>query len=173
MDPRDSAHDIVQCDLFKDNIVQNFCDVCYVNLGKQCIGQHISDGYHKHAIVPFRQQKSILIFPICKTHSKETCKLQCKSCDAFVCAICCISEEHKGHDFSILEDSNNSKIASVEKDTDEMLNLISPAYENIRKELESHITGLDGVYGKRTAILSKHGEEWHKDIDGAINQNEH
>lgn len=51
-----------------------------------------------------------------------------------------------------------------------MLNLISPAYENIRKELESHITGLDGVYEKRTAILSKHGEEWHKEIDGAINQ---
>lgn len=170
IDPRDSAQDIVQCDLCKDNIVQNFCDVCYVNLCKQCIGEHISDGYHKHAIVPFQQQKSILIFPICKTHSKETCKLQCKSCDAFVCAICCISEEHKGHDFSILEDSYNSKIASVEKDTDEMLNLISPAYENIRKQLESHITGLDGEYKKLTAILSKQGEDWHKEIDGVINQ---
>lgn len=84
MDPLDSAQDIVQCELCKDNIAQNFCDVCYVNLCKQCIGDHISDGYHKHAIVPFQQQKSTLIFPIRKTHSKESCKLQSKSCDVFV-----------------------------------------------------------------------------------------
>lgn len=51
-----------------------------------------------------------------------------------------------------------------------MLNLISPAYENIRKQLESHITGLDGEYKKLTAILSKQGEDWHKEIDGVINQ---
>lgn len=168
MDPRLSAQDVVRCDLCKDNVVQNYCDLCHVNLCKPCIGEHISDEYDKHKIVPFQQRKSTLIFPICKKHSKETCKLQCQSCNIFICAKCSISKEHKDHIFVDLEDSYNSKKAEIEKDTGEIENVISPTYEEIRKALESQIASLDGEYDKITTMISKQGEKWHKEIDRAI-----
>lgn len=92
------AQDVVRCDLCKDNIVQNYCDFCHVNLCQPCIGEHISDEYDKHKIVPFKQRKSTLMFATCNTHSKEACKLQCKSCNVFLCVICCASHEHKNSD---------------------------------------------------------------------------
>lgn len=170
MDPRLSAQDVVRCDLCKDNVVQNYCDLCHVKLCKPCIGDHISDEYDKHKIVPFQQRKSTLIFPICKKHSKETCKLQCKSCNIFICAKCSISKEHIDHIFVDLEDSYNLKKAKIEKDTGEIENVISPRYEEIRKALECQIASLDGEYENITTMMSKQGEEWHKEIERAIEQ---
>nr|XP_034307653.1 uncharacterized protein LOC105334086 isoform X1 [Crassostrea gigas] len=170
MDPRLSAQDVVRCDLCKDNVVQNYCDYCHVKLCKLCIGEHISDEYDKHKIVPFQQRKSTLIFPICKKHSKETCKLQCMSCNYSICAKCSILKEHKDHNVVDLEDSYNSKKENIKKDTEEIENVISPTYEEIRKALESQIASLDGEYEKITTIMSKQGEEWHKEIDKTIEQ---
>lgn len=51
-----------------------------------------------------------------------------------------------------------------------MENVISPTYEEIRKTLENEITSLDGEYAKITTMISKQGEEWHKEIDGVINE---
>ncbi|XP_052679765.1 uncharacterized protein LOC128160475 [Crassostrea angulata] len=170
MDPRLSAQDVVRCDLCKDNVVQNYCDYCHVKLCKPCIGEHISDEYDKHKIVPFQQRKSTLIFPNCKKHSKETCKLQCMSCNNSICAKCSILKEHKDHNVVDLEDSYNSKNENIKKDTAEIENVISPTYEEIRKALESQIASLDGEYEKITTIVSKQGEEWHKEIDKTIEQ---
>nr|XP_034307655.1 E3 ubiquitin-protein ligase Midline-1 isoform X2 [Crassostrea gigas]XP_034307656.1 E3 ubiquitin-protein ligase Midline-1 isoform X2 [Crassostrea gigas]XP_034307657.1 E3 ubiquitin-protein ligase Midline-1 isoform X2 [Crassostrea gigas]XP_034307658.1 E3 ubiquitin-protein ligase Midline-1 isoform X2 [Crassostrea gigas]XP_034307659.1 E3 ubiquitin-protein ligase Midline-1 isoform X2 [Crassostrea gigas]XP_034307660.1 E3 ubiquitin-protein ligase Midline-1 isoform X2 [Crassostrea gigas]XP_03430766 len=170
MDPRLSAQDVVRCDLCEDHLVQNYCDFCHVKLCKLCIGEHISDEYDKHKIVPFQQRESTLIFPICKKHSKETCKLQCMSCNNYICAKCLILKEHKGHNVVDLEDSYNSKKENIKKDTAEIENVISPTYEEIRKALESQITSLDGEYEKIATIVSKQGEEWHKEIDRAIGQ---
>ncbi|XP_011435714.2 B-box type zinc finger protein ncl-1 [Magallana gigas] len=170
MDPRLSAQDVIRCDLCKDNVVQNYCDYCHVKLCKLCIGEHISDEYDKHKIVPFQQRKSTLIFPSCMKHSKETCKLQCMSCNNSICAKCSILKEHKDHNVVDLEDSYNSKKENIKKDTEEIENVISPTYEEIRKALESQIASLDGEYEKITTIMSKQGEEWHKEIDRAIEQ---
>lgn len=169
MDPRDSAQDVVLCDVCKDNVVQSYCALCDVNLCKPCIGDHISDDYDKHKIVPYRQRKSTLIFPICKTHLKETCKLHCKTCNIIICAKCCISE-HKGHNFIDLEDRYNSKKTNIENDTEEIENVISPTYGEIRNELEYQIASLDEEYEKLTRIMTKQGEEWHKEIDRAVEQ---
>lgn len=173
MDSRLSAQDVVRCDQCKDNVVESYCDVCHVKLCKPCIGGHISDGYDKHIIVSFHQRKSTLIFPICKTHSTETCKLECISCTIFICAKCSISEEHKGHDIKDLEDIYNSKKANIEFDAEEFETVISPTYEEITKELESQIAGLDGEYEKLTKLISKQGEELHDKIDAVIDQMKH
>lgn len=153
MDPCYSAQDIVQCLLCNDNIVQNYCEFCHVNLCKACIGDHISDGYNKHKIVTFQQRKSTLIFPSCKKHSKETCRLQCQSCNFFMCAKCYISKEHKDHNVIDLENSYNSKKANIEKDMEEIKNVIFPTYEEMRKTLESQIDSLDGNYEKITSMF--------------------
>ncbi|XP_022301427.2 uncharacterized protein LOC111109551 [Crassostrea virginica] len=171
MDPNYSAQDVARCDLCKTAIAQNYCDFCHVNLCKPCIGEHISDEYDKHKIVPILQRKSTLIFPKCETHQNKNCKYQCQDCDIFVCSDCAISKQHKGHEFLKLEELFTKSKERIGKDKEE-LDGISPTYEEIAIELENQIANLDGEYEKLTTEMSKQREELHREIDNAINQME-
>ncbi|XP_078339744.1 E3 ubiquitin ligase TRIM40-like [Crassostrea virginica] len=171
MDPNYSAQDVARCYLCKTAIAQNYCDFCHVNLCKPCIGEHISDEYDKHKIVPILQRKSTLIFPKCQTHQNKTCKYQCQDCDIFVCSDCAMSKQHKGHEYLKLEELFNKSKERIGKDKEE-LDRISPTYEEIAIELENQIANLDGEYEKLTTEMSKQREELHREIDNAINQME-
>ncbi|XP_055999600.1 uncharacterized protein LOC125655527 [Ostrea edulis] len=169
MDPRQSAQDVVRCDLCETAIVQMYCDFCHVNLCFACIGKHIADDYDKHKVVPFQNRKSTLIYPKCSTHQTEKCKLHCKECDKFVCSLCA-ADKHKGHTFLILSEIYNERKVDITKDSEEIENIISPTYEEMATDLETQITNLDGEYVKFTTMITKHGEEWHKEIDNVINK---
>ncbi|XP_055998951.1 tripartite motif-containing protein 55-like isoform X2 [Ostrea edulis] len=174
MDPHRSAQDVVRCDLCETAIVQMYCDFCHVNLCIACIGKHIVDDYQKHIVVPFQKRKSTLIYPKCSRHQTEKCKFHCKECDMSVCSLCTISaDKHKGHTFSILSEIYKNKKADITKDSEEIENIISPTYEEMSTDLETQITNLDGEYVKFTTVFTKHGEEWHKEIDNVINKMKH
>ncbi|XP_055999649.1 uncharacterized protein LOC125656913 [Ostrea edulis] len=174
MDPRHSAQDVVRCDLCETAIVQRYCDFCHVNLCIACIGKHVADDYQKHILVPFQNRKSTLIYPKCSTHQNKVCELHCKECDMSVCSLCIdnqlSSDKHKGHTFSILSEIYNKRKADITKDSEEIANIISPTYEEMATDLETQITNLDGEYVKFTTVVTKHGEEWHKEIDNVINK---
>lgn len=169
MDPGFTLHDTVRCGLFKTNIVQNYCDFCHTSLCKLCIEEHISNDYDKHKVVLFQERKSSLIFPTCKLHSNKTCHLQCKSCDALICVLCIASDEHKGHDFIVLEDIYKTKKECIEKDTEEIEKGIAPTYEEIKNELIYQIASVDRQYEKITKCMSEQGEIWHTEVDKVIN----
>ncbi|XP_078341152.1 uncharacterized protein LOC111109197 [Crassostrea virginica] len=171
MDPNYSAQDVARCDLCKTAIAQNYCDFCHVNLCKPCIGEHISDEYDKHKIVPILQRKSTLIFPKCETHTNKNCKYQCQNCDIFVCSDCAMSKQHKGHEYLKLEELFTKSKERIGKDKEE-LDRISPTYEEIAIELENQIANLDGEYEKLTTEMSKQREVLHREIDNAINRME-
>ena len=102
--------DVVRCDLCKVAIVQSYCDFCYANLCKPCIGEHISDDYSKHTIVPFELRRSTLIYPKCEKHPNKTCELQCNDCNIFICSHCLASKQHnKDHELSNLEEVFSQK----------------------------------------------------------------
>nr|XP_022297460.1 probable E3 ubiquitin-protein ligase MID2 [Crassostrea virginica] len=170
MDPDYSAQDVARCKLCKTTIAQSYCDFCHVNLCRPCIGEHISDEYDKHKIVPFQQRKSTLIYPKCATHRNEDCKYQCKDCNIFVCFECVVSNQHQGHQYSKLEKMFTALKTQIEKDEDELENLILPKYEEIAEDLQSQIASLDGEYEKLTTEMSKLREEMHREVDNAINQ---
>ncbi|XP_048741777.2 E3 ubiquitin-protein ligase Midline-1-like [Ostrea edulis] len=170
MDPRHSAQDVIRCDLCETAIVQRYCDFCHVNLCIACIGKHIADDYDKHKVVPFQNRKSTLVYPKCKTHKTEKCKLHCKECDMFVCSLCTAAAKHKGHTFLILSEIFNKRKLNIRKDSEEIENVISPTYKEMAIDLETQINNLDGEYVKFTTVVTKHGEEWHKEIDNAINK---
>nr|XP_022299152.1 uncharacterized protein LOC111107983 [Crassostrea virginica] len=172
MDPDYSAQDVARCDLCKTTIAQSYCDFCHVNLCKPCIGEHISDDYKKHIIVPFQQRKSTLIYPKCATHRNEDCKYQCKDCNIFVCYECVVSNQHQGHQYSKLEEMFTALKTQIEKDEDELENLILPKYEKFAVDLEMQIASLDGEYEKLTTEMSKLREEMHREVDNAIDQKE-
>ncbi|XP_055999545.1 uncharacterized protein LOC130046660 [Ostrea edulis] len=174
MDPHHSAQDVVRCDLCETAIVQMYCDFCHVNLCIACIGKHVADDYQKHIVVPFQSRKSTLIYPKCSTHQTEKCQFLCKECDMSVCSLCIdnqlSSDKHKGHTFSILSEIYNKRKADITKDSEEIENIISPTYEKMATDLETQITNLDGEYVNFTTVVTKHGEEWHKEIDNVINK---
>ncbi|XP_065944971.1 uncharacterized protein [Magallana gigas] len=170
MDPYSCGQDVPRCDLCETAIVHSYCDLCYANLCKPCIGEHISDGYEKHKIVPFQNRRSTLIYPKCKTHQSKNCELQCKDCSIFVCSTCTASKQHKGHNFVEVTELYKTQKEVIEKDTKELENNISSTYEEIALDLEKQLANLDGGYEKLTTTISKQGEQWHREIDIIINK---
>ncbi|XP_078341242.1 uncharacterized protein LOC144627626 [Crassostrea virginica] len=167
-----TAQDVSRCDLCKTAIAQSYCDFCHVNICKPCIGEHISDDYKKHIIVPILQRKSTLIYPECVIHNNKACKHRCTECDIFVCSFCTASKQHRGHEFLQLEELFNTKKHNIQNDADELESQIMPAYEDIAIDLEKQIASLDDQYKKLTTEMSKQREEIHREIDIVINQME-
>ncbi|XP_065944958.1 E3 ubiquitin-protein ligase TRIM71-like [Magallana gigas] len=170
MDPHSSFQDVPRCDHCETAMVHSYCDFCHANLCKPCIGEHISDGYDKHKIVPFPERRSTLIYPKCGTHQDKNCELQCKDCNIFVCLSCTASNQHKGHNFVEVIEVYKTKKEIIKNDTQEFENDISPTYEKIALDLENQLANLDEGYEKLTTTLSKQGEQWHREIDISINK---
>ena len=167
-----TAQDVARCDLCKTAIAQSYCDFCHVNLCKPCIGEHISDDYKKHLIVPILQRKSTLIYPECVIHNNKACKHRCTECDIFVCSFCTALKQHRGHEFLKLEELFNTKKQNIQNDAEDLESQIMPAYEDIAIDLEKQIASLDDQYKKLTSEMSKQREEIHREIDIVINQKE-
>nr|XP_022288823.1 tripartite motif-containing protein 45-like [Crassostrea virginica] len=173
MDPHYDAQDVARCDLCEIAIVQSYCDFCHVNLCKPCIGEHISDDYTKHIIVPFQQRRSTPIYPKCKTHPNKTCKLQCKDCNIFLCTDCLASEQHnKEHKLSKLEEVFHQKKDQIHRNKKELKEELLPVYEEIATEITNQIANLDVDYQKFTTQMSKHREKLHREIDNVMDQRE-
>nr|XP_022295772.1 E3 ubiquitin-protein ligase TRIM31-like [Crassostrea virginica] len=170
MDPDCIPQDVARCDLCKTAIAQSYCDFCHVKLCKPCIGEHISDDYKKHIIVPIHQRKSTLIYPKCETHQNEACQYQCKDCNIFVCYHCLASNQHTDHEFLKLEENYSSKKEHIKKDREVLEEQFLPIYEDIANELEGQIASLEEGYKKLIAEMSKQREEIHREIDIAINK---
>ncbi|XP_052676189.1 uncharacterized protein LOC128157656 [Crassostrea angulata] len=169
MDPHSTAQDVHRCDLCETAIVHSYCDFCHVSLCKPCILDHILDEYEKHKIVPFKERRSTLVYSKCRTHPQKNCELLCKNCNnRFVCSSCTASEQHRGHIFVDVTEVYKTKKNNIEKDTEELENLISPKYKEIALDLENQLANLDGGYEKLTTTMSKQGEQWHREIDIVI-----
>uniref|UniRef100_K1S2F6 Tripartite motif-containing protein 3 n=1 Tax=Magallana gigas TaxID=29159 RepID=K1S2F6_MAGGI len=173
MDPHSSAQDVHRCDLCETAIVHtdSYCDFCHVNLCKPCIGDHISDGYDKHKIVPFQERRPTLIYAKCETHQQKNCEFQSKDCNnIFVCSSCIASEEHGRQTFVEVAEVFKTKKDDIIKDTKDLEDHISAKYEEIALELENQLASLDGGYEKLTTTMFKQGEQWHREIDIVINK---
>ena len=132
MDPDYSAQDVARCNICKTAIAQSYCDFCHVNLCKPCIGEHISDEYDTHKIVPIHKRKSTLIYPKCGTHPNKTCEYKCKDCNISIYFDCLASKHHnKEHDLKKLEELFNTKKTHIQRITEELEKQFLPAYEDI------------------------------------------
>ncbi|XP_065939360.1 tripartite motif-containing protein 3-like [Magallana gigas] len=171
MDPNPSAQDLHRCDLCETAIVHSYCDFCHVNLCKLCVVDHISDGYDKHKLVPFKERRSTLTYPKCGTHPQKSSEFQCKSCNnILICSSCITSEQHRGHIFLEISEEYKTMKKVIEKETEELENRISPKYEEIAHDLINQLTNLDGEYEELTTEICKQGEQLHQQIDIIINK---
>ncbi|XP_061186876.1 tripartite motif-containing protein 55-like [Saccostrea echinata] len=164
MDLQRSAQKDIRCEHCETAVIQRHCELCHVNLCIACIGKHVSDDYDKHKVVPFKEQKSTLIFPKCITHRTKKCYLQCWKCNIPVCSLCPATKKHKKHTFFPLSEVYNQKKKFISNEKKELQDL-SPTYKAIVNDVEKQISNLDGDYGKLADLVTNHGNEWHREID--------
>ncbi|XP_061186564.1 uncharacterized protein LOC133194675 [Saccostrea echinata] len=165
MDLQCSAQVVIRCDLCETAGVQMLCDFCHVNLCIACIGKHVSDGYEKHKVVPFKVQKSTLIYPRCTMHPTKSCDLQCKECNISVCSFCSESKQHEEHDLVHLSEIFAAKKVFIENDETELEKYISSTYRTIVIEIEAQMARLHGDYEKLTEFVTERGKQWHRAIE--------
>ncbi|XP_062580732.1 E3 ubiquitin-protein ligase TRIM71-like [Saccostrea cucullata] len=169
MDPRTSAQDVMRCDLCETAVVQMHCDTCLVNLCKACIGEHmISDQTKKHEIVTFQSRKSTLLYPRCKVHADNSCEFHCKECDIPICSACIVSKKHKDHDVQLLKDILAKKKAAIQIEINELDESIYPTYQDIASDVQNTMSQLEKEYGDLSIAITKHGEDWHREIDKLV-----
>ncbi|XP_062567269.1 uncharacterized protein LOC134229532 [Saccostrea cucullata] len=166
MDPRTSAQDVMRCDLCETAVVQMHCDTCLVNLCKACVGEHISTDESKdHKVVKFQSRKSTPLYPRCTFHSRERCKMFCKQCDIPVCINCIESNQHLGHELSKILRVMDEKKESITKERNELDDTIYPTYQAIASDVQNRMSQLEKEYGDLSTAITKHGEDWHREID--------
>ncbi|XP_061192883.1 uncharacterized protein LOC133201101 [Saccostrea echinata] len=169
MDPRTSAQDLMRCDLCETAVVQMHCDTCLVNLCTACVGKHFSADLSKpHKIVDFQDRKSTPIYPGCKTHDKEQCEMYCNKCDIPVCLSCLTSNQHLGHELSKFLEVFNEKMEIIKQEHNELNDKIYPTYQDIASDLQNRMSQLEKEYGDLSTAITKHGEDWHREIDKLV-----
>ncbi|XP_061168954.1 uncharacterized protein LOC133178223 [Saccostrea echinata] len=166
MDPRTSAQDVMRCDLCETAVVQMHCDTCLVNLCKACVGEHmLSDESKKHELVPFKLRKSTLLYPGCQSHVQERCEMYCNQCDIQVCATCLASDQHIGHKLLKVIKVIDEKKENIIKEQIELNETIYPTYQDIASDVQNIMSQLEKEYGDVSTAITKHGEDWHREID--------
>ncbi|XP_062575485.1 uncharacterized protein LOC134237396 [Saccostrea cucullata] len=169
MDPRTSAQDVMRCDLCETAVVQMHCDTCLVNLCKACVGEHFSADLSKpHAIVDFNDRKSTPLYPGCKFHNKQQCTMYCNQCGISVCTKCLASDQHLGHKLSEILQVVDEKKEKILKEQTELNEIIYPTYQDIASDVQNRMSQLEKEYGDLSTAITKHGEDWHREIDKLV-----
>lgn len=168
MDPNCSAQDAVRCTLCTSSVATMFCEVCDINLCKDCIEIHLSDSSKVHKVVSLKQCLATLNYPKCVKHEDMRCELHCEQCKTSICAQCISSKEHKNHDIVDILKYFESKKEVLHNDLQELEESIFPNYQEIASKIPVHRADLSKNSQTLTTDFDKQGEEWHKEIENAI-----
>lgn len=164
MDSRFSGQDLLRCDLCDDPVPPMHCDLCKVNLCKDCVVEHISDVSTEHKVVSFKQRGSAPKNPKCSQHATNHCELYCEECDSPVCALCISSNSHMGHTVRNLLEILNLKRETIEKDYKEIQSVFA-RYEERVSVIEREKSSLEGDCEKLTTAITNQGKALHREVD--------
>ncbi|XP_062592895.1 tripartite motif-containing protein 2-like [Saccostrea cucullata] len=169
MNSRTSAQDVIRCDLCETAVVQMHCDTCLVNLCKACVGEHAStDPSKPHKIVDFKDRKFTTIYPNCRSHNKEKCKMYCKQCNIPVCINCLESNQHLSHELSKFLQALDEKKDMIIKERNELNDTIYPTYQDIASDVQKRMRYLEKDYGDLATAIKKHGDDLHREVDKLV-----
>ncbi|XP_062614543.1 tripartite motif-containing protein 55-like [Saccostrea cucullata] len=164
MDSSTSAQGLMRCDLCVTAMVQVHCDTCLVNLCKACVGEHIiSEESKDHKV-----RKSAPIHPGCISHIQEKCSMYCNQCYIPICNTCIASDQHLGHNSSTILKILDEKKNKIIQEQIELKQTIYPTYQEIASDVKNRMSQLEKEYGDLSTAITKHGEDWHREIDKLV-----
>lgn len=160
-----SGQDVLRCQSCETPSPPLYCGICHLHLCKVCVGEHILDETTEHKVVPFNKRE---LATKCPKHSTKICELYCEECDISICATCASSGEHIGHAYVEILKFFESQKEVIQRDLDELENVIFPKYQKIESSIPVQKDTLSKNSQNFTAAVIKHGENLHKKIDFVI-----
>lgn len=149
---------------------QQFCNGCQVNLCIVCISKHVEKlPYMSHDIVPFRNWKIQIVFPLCKFHPGQRCEVQCKKCQTPICIMCCIGY-HKRHSAIELVEFFEMKKQEIQTETREIEDSLIPIYSKRDVYLHDQISKMTAEFTKVEKEKKTLEKLWHKEVDAIFNK---
>lgn len=149
---------------------QQFCNGCQVNLCIVCISKHVEKlPYMSHDIVPFRNRKIQIVFPLCKFHPGQRCEVQCNKCQTPICIMCCIGY-HKRHSAIELVEFFEMKKQEIQTETREIEDSLIPIYSKRDVYLHHQISKMTAEFTKVEKEKKTLEKLWHKEVDAIFNK---
>lgn len=168
MDPRNSAQDVIRCDLCETPVPPLYCGICHINLCKVCVGEHLLDESKLHIVVPFKHRQLIPSYPKCQEHATKLCELHCEQCDIPVCVQCVSSKKHKAHDVEDILSYLEGRNKALQADLEELGKFIYPKYQKIASFFQAQRGDLQRNVEKLISAINTCGDDWHREIDNII-----
>ncbi|XP_062596039.1 uncharacterized protein LOC134257437 [Saccostrea cucullata] len=140
-----------QCDIKK---VQSYCDICFVNLCKACVGEHLSNLSSKHKVVPFQQRQ----------YTFDQLKFQTEL------------EEGESYVYPRYKEMEselrafNKKKEEMKGDLEELETVLYPQYKEMESEIHEEKSEIESEYETLTSAVTQQGENWHKEIELIVNK---
>lgn len=169
MDSPNSAQDIVCCSLCNFSVVPMYCNICQLNLCKDCVFNHISDESKFHSVVPLKQRGCTPNYPKCPTHATKQCELHCKECNIPICIKCVSSTKHRGHEFVDVMKAYVFQKEFIRRDLQELEKSIFPQHQELAYLILVQKTDLRKNSRKLTKALYQHRDYLHRQIDIVVN----
>lgn len=164
MDPELSLQDVVRCASCEIPAPSLHCEFCQIKLCKACGGEHVLDESKTHKIVLIKRQK-LPQYPFCNEHVTEPCSLHCEQCDISLCTLCTRLETHKWHHVVDIFEIFEQKKENLQRDLQEMEQIIFPKYQNIAADIPVCKDGIEKNIENTTTSIRKQGEKMHSLID--------
>ncbi|XP_052694251.1 tripartite motif-containing protein 3-like [Crassostrea angulata] len=166
MDNPYSTKDVAPCSLCQIPEASMYCEVCHIHLCKACKGEHLSDSSKEHRVVPVKQCRTTLNYPLCRKHPIYKCRHHCEQCDTAICKKCI--RKHSGHKLVEILQNSEDKEEGLQTELQESEKSIHPKYEEIASNISVQIDDLIKNSKILKTAIKQQGKVWQKEIEAII-----
>ena len=160
----------VQCRKCDNPAAKFHCNTCGSALCPSCKTCHLKDrDTRHHDVVPYANKlnPNYLTGLLCHTHKTDAPEYWCDTCGVPICGSC-ITEQHKGHQFSrltaILSDKRDAMLAEMKQIRDNTVK----QWEEVLKEAQKITADFIDSIDKTSNGLAVRGREMHKQVDNIL-----